>query len=440
MEPSQEQVADPPTYADTVRRSSQRSQAGAPRRIEHTYTLNSSKGVPWAKLAVYSRAQSPSHLPTFYEGEPITGYVSLMLEKEETIKSVTISVIGQLTSSMTDVFLFLDTSRELWSVSMGDPSNPVTNAPVKYTGKLRGNYRWPFSISIPAHVTTRSADGGSEAWRIPPSFSERMSRIHIQYQIVCQLRRGKFRVDSKLSTVFAFTPVIIPQPFSDARRLAYLNNTALPGPDMDPDGWQEVQPIQLQGVVFSVRAVELRITLWLAKPLCYTRGSVIPCNLAIECLDTQALHLLSAPKAIDIRLRRHVFMGLANASNTNTRMSKHGVEFGEEVEDIRASVWWLSRDGTMRRTLSGEIHLARDLKPTSKIGKFELYVSHPTSHLLPGLTLLIQHEVYGGCVSAQGCCICLRTRRPAIPSILQGRVSHWICDWPAPQELLTIPS
>ncbi|CAL1710189.1 unnamed protein product [Somion occarium] len=377
MESSRRTIPLPPAYGQFLGQSSNRRQTShsgsvRSRRTEHSYTLTSSKNVPWVKLAVISRALSPSHLPSFFEGEDVTGSLSLMLDREESIKSISVSIIGQMTTSATDVYSFLLISQDLWTKAMGDPSPTAQSSSSKFSGKLRGDYSWPFSFTIPAHVTLANQSGTQETWRIPPSFSERLTRVHIQYQLICHLRRGKFRIDSKIGTVFAFIPIIKPTPFSDVRKLAYVNNSTLPGPDLDPIGWERLPTFRLRGQIFKARAVETRYTLWLAKPLAYTRGSVLPCTVHIECSDVQALDLLASPEAMDIRLRRHISMGLADVSSISARAPAYGIEFEETTEEIKSAVWWPTRHGTTYRALDGEIHLPRELKPSCCIGRFRL--------------------------------------------------------------------
>ncbi len=45
-----------------------------------------------------------------------------------------------------------------------------------------------------------------------------------------------------------------------ARQLAYLENTPLPGPDADPDGWHCLDSLPIRGSVFSTREVDARCT------------------------------------------------------------------------------------------------------------------------------------------------------------------------------------
>jgi hypothetical protein len=69
---------------------------------ERVYTLETSKKQPWAFLKVNCRPGSATSIPSFIQGEPITGTVELNLEKTEHIVAVTIAVnyhIGISTAS-----------------------------------------------------------------------------------------------------------------------------------------------------------------------------------------------------------------------------------------------------------------------------------------------------------------------------------------------------
>ncbi|KAH8102043.1 hypothetical protein BXZ70DRAFT_999481 [Cristinia sonorae] len=339
---------------------------------EHHYTLSDARDPPWATLMVRSRAPLPTHLPSTFEGEDITGEILLDLTREDSsIKGVVVSIIGQITTSAIDMHPFLTLRQELWSADMGDPGQR-RGAP--FNGKLLGRYRWPFTFKIPPYVEFAGSSGSNETFRVPPSFSERMTRVHIQYQLIAVIRRGKFRIDNQLSTVFSFTPFIHPAPFTEARQEAYRHGHPIPGPDQDPEGWESLTSVDVGGTVFSTRAVDAKCRLSLAKPLSYTRGTVIPCSLCIECSDAQALDLLSMPQAIDIRLLRHISKVTTEVVSKSTGKSKYAVDFEQTAQEIRSAVWWLSYDDSYRRVLCGEIHLPKDLKPNCRIGKFDLHV------------------------------------------------------------------
>jgi hypothetical protein len=174
-----------------------------------------------------------------------------------------------------------------------------------------------------------------------------------------------------LRTSLAYVPGTKPGPPSFLRQLAYQQNCPLPGPEVDEDGWKTFSPVRNSGIVFNKRKAAVNCTLSLAKPLIFTRGSAIPCILDIESQDPQALDLLSAPKAVRVQLRRTVRYHLASAPNSSASWT-------ENVSDIQAAVWWPSHNGRTSpsvRRLEGEIHLPRDLQPSSAIAHFTLSYS-----------------------------------------------------------------
>ncbi|KAI9060021.1 hypothetical protein FKP32DRAFT_1578831, partial [Trametes sanguinea] len=341
---------------------------------EHLYHLTSARG-PWLTLTVFSNAPTSNHLPAFYQGESVRGSVTLRLDREEAIKSVSVQIFGQMTSSVTDVLNFLHVSQVLWPPTpMPDPAESRTSA----SGKLVGEYSWPFSLTLPEQCELKSSNGSLDQYPLPASFSERLARVHIQYQIVVTVHRSRFRVDSTLGTVIGYCPIIRPDAPSPARQIAYIENSPLIGPDGDPDGWECLAPLRIHGSVFSARAVEAISTLALAKPLCYTRGSVIPCLLTIETADPQALLLLSAPRSPVVRLVRRISTQEATAGSVGLKKFP-SLEYESTVQEISTAIWWPDRandaGSSQKRVLHGEIQLSSSLKPSCRLGKFELSVA-----------------------------------------------------------------
>ena len=84
--------------------------------------------------------------------------------------------------------------------------------------------------------------------------------------------------------------------------------------------------------------------------------------------------MLAAPEALDVRLRRHISMGLADVSSISSGASSYAIEFEETAEDVKSAVWWPIRHGSTYHALAGEIHLPRELKPSCCIGRFKLSV------------------------------------------------------------------
>jgi hypothetical protein len=131
---------------------------------------------------------------------------------------------------------------------------------------------------------------------------------------------------------------------------------------MDPEGWRTLPTIPVKGKIFSSRPVNVHVDLSLAKPLSYTRGTVVPLFLTLHSKDAQALDLLSSPNAIHIRLRRNV---------------KFTYTGGADLEDaehfVENAVWWPAAGGDDHsRRMNGEIRLAKDLKPTTSISHFTI--------------------------------------------------------------------
>ena len=141
--------------------------------------------------------------------------------------------------------------------------------------------------------------------------------------------------------------------------------------------------------------------------LCYTRGTVIPCYLTLECLDVHALGLLSTPKSPVIRLTRRVRYTQGASSPTDDALNEPSSPFGtlggdpvasptksstsffnmgggkrwdmiEEIDEVELAVWWVPANHAIQemylRRLEGKIHLARDLQPTCKFLPFSVEV------------------------------------------------------------------
>lgn len=145
------------------------------------------------------------------------------------------------------------------------------------------------------------------------------------------------------------------------------------GPDIDTDGWKTLESVSINGTVFNDRLVKAKCTLSLAKPLCYTRGTAIPCVMIIETPDEQALDLLSSPRAVVVRLQRRVTY---NASPTTVHTQAHTAGRGWQaaVDYPSTAVFWPgpAYDEGKGRRLDGEIQLSKYLKPSSALMHFSI--------------------------------------------------------------------
>jgi hypothetical protein len=141
------------------------------------------------------------------------------------------------------------------------------------------------------------------------------------------------------------------------RQLAYQEGSPLLPPEMDPTGWHTLPPLPITGKIFNSYSVLVDLELSLAKPLSYTRGTVIPLFLTLSSQDTQTLDLLSSRRAINVRLRRTIKIG--------------GAVFGDAGDFMEDAVWWPASDSERHtRRLNGEIKLAKDLQPSTCIAHF----------------------------------------------------------------------
>ena len=114
------------------------------------------------------------------------------------------------------------------------------------------------------------------------------------------------------------------------------------------------------------------------RQLCYTRGSVIPCLMTVETTDPQALDLLSAPRSLLVRLLRQIATG-EGTLRTSGGKRLPSLHFEREVHELATAVWQPDRSRQQyRRVLHGEIHVSAGLKPTCRLGTFELTVSPPS--------------------------------------------------------------
>ena len=57
----------------------------------------------------------------------------------------------------------------------------------------------------------------------------------------------------RISSLFGYIPLTRPDPPSDARRRAYKRSSPLPGPALDPIGWQSMRRVDISGSFFRLR-------------------------------------------------------------------------------------------------------------------------------------------------------------------------------------------
>jgi len=238
---------------------------------------------------------------------------------------------------------------------------------------------------------------------MPQSFTESRVSASVVYELAVHIVHGRFRPDSRIKTNIAYLPALIPLPPSLKRREAYEAGALLPGPISDPSGWIALPTTKARSTLgnTSGRVAQVDYTLHLAKPLSYTRGTVIPCFLKLASDDAEALDYLSSPKVPYVRLIRHLrylspdggkddaltsddselsLMGHGCALGTDFAPPMVIPTFGDDlktvVHEMTHAVWWVpSKDvsqGTYVRHLEGEIHLAPDLQPSCACSIFSV--------------------------------------------------------------------
>ncbi|KAF4563317.1 hypothetical protein EYR36_003758 [Pleurotus pulmonarius] len=377
LPPSFTEIRSPPPIGEPNRQGS-----------VHQFPQESSAGEKSLVLTLWSSASSKKHTPLFFEGDDIEGSVSLKLAKAEYVQAIKIAVRGKLisgsTASAPPVLTFLDFSHTVWDRDMPHPQSLIPTYP-QLDGKLSpGEYTWPFSFIFPSGATLV----GYHASHLPHTFLERDLNGNVQYELVLRLVRGKFKPDkkfvpvircklrphncsSRIRTMVAHIPRIVAMPPLPLRQQAYQQNTVLFGPDDDDEGWLTLSPTMVYGKVFNNRPAEVKcvvshapsyffsptliLTTLKSFPsrnqyLSYARGTVIPCYLKIMSLDSQTLDLLTS-SSID-----------GNKKLTPTQA---------QTDDIEAAVWRplppmrASSSIQSMRQFEGEIHLPKDLQPTS---------------------------------------------------------------------------
>ncbi|KDR78972.1 hypothetical protein GALMADRAFT_63777 [Galerina marginata CBS 339.88] len=337
---------------------------------EHVFQLADGKSRPWITLKLYSSAKSSKSLPTFFEKENITGLLELEAERGDSIQAITATVTGRIItgSGVDDCFVFLNQTQPIWSKSSDSPRVPSPSGSTS-GNKLLGHCVWPLSITLARTATVPSGSGELQSFRLPETFLERQTRVSVQYDLTIVVSRGMLRADNRIKTAFGYVPSSRPDPPSLLRQLAYQQFMPLPGPLSDPEGWKTLRPVAVRGTMFNTNRAEAKCTLSLAKPLCYARGTVLPCFLALEGREPRVLDMLAAPTSIVLSLRRRV--RFYNKSSS----SRRDVAWNETVEDMGTAVWWPSTDSRSDSTcryLEGEIRLAKDLRPTSEMGHFSI--------------------------------------------------------------------
>ncbi|KIK55149.1 hypothetical protein GYMLUDRAFT_176179 [Collybiopsis luxurians FD-317 M1] len=335
---------------------------------QHVFPLADGRSRPWLVLSISSSAKSAKSLPLFYEKENINATLELHAEKgDSSIQSVIAMIRGRIITGPRpdDTVSFLTIIHPIWARSADTPRTPSPSEGASGS-KLYGDCVWSFSIPLPKTVTVGKS--GAQ-FRLPETLSERDLGVSVQYDLTVHVSRGKFRGDSQIRTPFGYVPSSKPEAPSMLRQLAYQQGLPVPGPSADPRGWKTLPTCRARGTICSA---DIQCSFSLARPLCYTRGSVIPCYLTLSSRDPQALDMMTASDCIDVKLRRRVAYTCAPG------IEKRKVALQESFREFSKAVWWSSStmpSDPYNRYLEGEIRIPKDLRPSSLIDHFSISYS-----------------------------------------------------------------
>ncbi|KAH9052919.1 hypothetical protein EDB83DRAFT_2542899 [Lactarius deliciosus] len=305
-------------------------------RSEHRYALQDKNGRDWLSFKVQSRAADSKHMPLFLEGDIIKGEVRLDLAKAETLKGLTITMRAGTTAVGQEEELFLDKTEPIWT--------PASSS----DAKVVGTHTHTFSITIPRDAEVALVPKATpKRFSLPPTFSERASPAYIDYKLYVTVRRGGLRVNSKLSTSFAFLPRTVADPPSPLRALVYAGGGAVLGPDADPQGWKVFDPVKITGTLFNARDVNVQCTLAMATPLTYASNSPVPLLLTLRGTDVQALDLFVGSSCL--HLLRTVAIGSEAAEEAGLRRSNNTF-----VSSVAKGVFWPHEVGAGAKVGSGK--------------------------------------------------------------------------------------
>ncbi|KAF9058196.1 hypothetical protein BJ165DRAFT_1521498 [Panaeolus papilionaceus] len=195
--------------------------------------------------------------------------------------------------------------------------------------------------------------------RLPQSFLEKGLPVNIDYELAVRVKHGLFRPDTKLKAPIVFIPEITPELASPRRQVAYTEGVfQLPSPISDPEGWFAVELCTISGRLDSNLEVDVQCMHHLARPLCYTRGTVIPCYMTLLCRNSDALERLSKPESQRVFLTRRV----TYFKNVMKDIERHVV--GKKITPLEHTDVVEVAD-LYGKVLEGEVHLSQALVPSS---------------------------------------------------------------------------
>ncbi|KAF9058188.1 hypothetical protein BJ165DRAFT_114949 [Panaeolus papilionaceus] len=399
------QVADgvPPVYQGAIVADPQERFLPDDLQTQHKYTLSSAsltgkiQAQPWLTLELSTgptNADRWKRTPRYFGGDSVSGTIKLAIDGSQNISAITILLKGRIITSFSEwgTHVFLEHTIPIWNGkhSLNGPGSISSGQAVggPHTGQRNlksGNLEIPFSFPFPTEVNLTTNTKGKcspdiqTIFPTPQSFLERDLPSNIDYELVVRVKHGLLRADTKLKVPVVFIPRITPDPVPPRRQAAYLEGAfQLPSPLSDPEGWEPLEPCTISGVFGSDNHVDVECSIYLARPLCYTRGTVIPCYMTLSSRNSQALEQLAKPEWQNVRLTRNVIYFEDAVRDIERYIGGKVVEPSYRSDEAEVAVWWelpkhvSGVQSSYSKTLEGEIHLSEDLIPSSNFCLFRV--------------------------------------------------------------------
>ncbi|KAJ3935598.1 MAG: hypothetical protein NXY57DRAFT_445450 [Lentinula lateritia] len=326
---------------------------------KRNFEYSVAKGIagPGISLTVSGDSGISNELPSFLEGDKVTGAVRISANNGEDIRAVHVSLKGRiLTGRNSDaVCTFLDLRETLWTAESGD---------------------------IEAHRDLTKNDGEKgQVFALPHTFSEPGVPARVHYELAVSLKQSRWKMNRRITTEIGCFQIKRTRP-----RSGYISAVTSFDAAADRLACWKALDFNFTGTVsqFQPRTVELLCTLSLKDSLCYTRGSSIPLLLKIRCQDKQALESVASPDAVVVQLNRRinykdVQMCGGKSSRWSTVVESVGVATWMNHEEISSGP---ALSDYYHSTLIGKLELKSGLVPSAIIANLaiEYFLSvHPFS-------------------------------------------------------------
>ncbi|KAJ2915631.1 hypothetical protein MD484_g4814, partial [Candolleomyces efflorescens] len=429
-------VAALPAYPNAaeldIGSSADRTSSYARRSFEFNTAPHSPGGTAsWVSLKLFSNAPKTAQRPRYVGGEKVEGTVILDCteKRAQVVHSVVVILRGRVvTSSLTEGSqVFLEHVHPVWK-NDAVPQSPtaVASPPALAGGKLSGRVELPFDFVFPTEFSAGGKDSNSKSTSsqqhsTPQTLMERGVSATVLYEITLKVISGAFfRSTQKIVANVLYVPVLKPPQLPEERANAYRTGSYLPSPLQSEEGWSALAPIKLRlsrpsstNGVGRVEGVEICCTAYVAKPVVYVRGTVIPCYLICKPdasepsesdssdnhkerrdLTTRLLEDFASQQCLSLGLQRRLVYFtdsrqmassvIANGIKVSNGSNAEGTS--DTTREVGSAVWWNplimsgaaedaeqdaagdasapAKTPSVTSLLEGEIHLDSDLFPT----------------------------------------------------------------------------